>query len=287
MLIIRVMGGLGNQMFQYALYRAMKERGLSVKLDDRYLKKNGNQHNGLELKRVFGLNYDSAGITDIVKNGGDPYAFICRMKRRLLHIENKNVVIEQDFEYKPYLFELENSYLCGYWQSEKYFIEIRDRIINDFKFVLSLSDENQKLVQKIKEKNSVALHIRRGDYLSNENKELYGNICTDEYYQKAIQYFTSNYKDVHFFIFSDDSDIEKNSNINFCQHTIINWNRGLSSYVDMQLMSLCKHNIIANSSFSWWAAWLNTNKEKQVIMPKKWINRDGKNDIFCDGWIRM
>lgn len=141
-------------------------------------------------------------------------------------------------------------------------------------------------MRRIIETNSVSIHIRRGDYLSEINQGLYGGICTEMYYAKAITYICNKIDQPSFFVFSNEIDWVKN-NVDIPNPTYIDFNNGADSWQDMFLMSQCKHNIIANSSFSWWGAWLNRNTNKIVITPSRFINLEEDSDIIPDAWIRI
>ena len=178
------------------------------------------------------------------------------------------------------------NYYIGYWQSEKFFKDISDEIRKDFSFPKFTSEKNLEILKLIKSYNSVSIHIRRGDYLQNRG---FNGLAPLEYYQKAIEYIKNKIENPHFFIFSNDIEwCRKNLSIENSYY--IDWNRGEESYRDMQLMSLCKHNIIPNSTFSWWGAWLNKNPNKIVIAPEKWfndcVNIDYSN-IVPETWIKI
>lgn len=159
---------------------------------------------------------------------------------------------------------------------------------NAFSFNLSCtSEKTQNTAKLIQRKNSISIHIRRGDYLNPANSSVFGNICTLSYYQKSIKWFNDSFQDISFFVFSDDITWVK-ENLQFPSEVYyIDWNSGNNSWEDMCLMSLCKHNIVANSTFSWWGAWLNSNPEKLVLCPPKYTNSDNGIDLFPKTWIRI
>lgn len=179
------------------------------------------------------------------------------------------------------------NFFLGYWQTEKYFCHIEKEIQATFEFKRELlSPETARFLRRIIETNSVSIHIRRGDYLSEINQGLYGGICTEMYYAKAITYICNKIDQPSFFVFSNEIDWVKN-NVDIPNPTYIDFNNGADSWQDMFLMSQCKHNIIANSSFSWWGAWLNRNTNKIVITPSRFINLEEDSDIIPDTWIRI
>ena len=177
-------------------------------------------------------------------------------------------------------------YYDGYWQNEGNFRDIRNLVLTAFTFPEFLDEKNKMLACKLKAYNSVSCHIRRGDYLKIPTM----CVCTPEYYVQAIDKMNKLVNPNLYCVFSDD--------INWCKNHLsqlwegkkvvyVDWNKGKESFRDMQLMSLCKHNIIANSSFSWWGAWLNQNEKKIVIAPEKWMNKNLINDPICNDWMRV
>jgi len=287
MIIVAFMGGLGNQMFQYALFKKFQLLGKDVKGDISFYDKN-NAHNGFEIERVFNLKIPRASQEEI--NRLKDTSNFLRKYRRFFRIFWKSTDIEQiNFDFCESILLLDNAYLNGYWQSEKYFKDISKQVRKDFTFRnTDLTDK--KILKKIKNTNSISIHIRRGDYESDPNtKKLLGGICTIDYYNQAINLIQSRINKPVFFIFSDDLNWAKENLRLSSKHFFIDINRGENSYKDMFLMSYCKHNIIANSSFSWWGAWLNKNQNKLVIAPAKWSNnkRLDSKDIVPESWIRI
>lgn len=257
--VVFLSGGLGNQMFQYALYASLKEQAYNVKVDIGLLK-NDRQHNGYELDKVFNMHAKS-----------DPFDIFLVRCMYYINIWNPNILINL-IKYFLKLLRIifisdktqnfkgiKNDnivYFCGYFQSAKYFSNLKN-VYSIFKFQEeTISKQSKEILSLITHTNSISIHIRRGDYISENNKNLYGGICTTEYYQKAIDIMCSKVTNPHFFIFSNDIEwCEKNI---YLPHVFyVNCNKGEDSWQDMYLMSKCKHNIIANSTFSWWGAYLN------------------------------
>ena len=293
MIVIRLTGGLGNQMFQYAFGRATANRlGVEMRLDlsDSTL----SIHQGYELKRVFGIEAKIATESDMANVLGWQRPEIIRKalkKLRLTALFAKGLVEEPHFHFSAKMLQVpDNSYLSGYWQSEKYFEDAIECIRNDFKFSKPPSALNKVLLQEIADSNTTAisLHVRRGDYVHNQAvSQVHGN-CSLEYYHAAIQYVLQRVQSPLFYVFSDDMDWVRNHLEMPFPHKLITHNRGESSYEDMRLMSLCQHHIIANSSFSWWGAWLNANPKKLVIAPKNWFADESRpHDLFPDGWVAL
>lgn len=176
---------------------------------------------------------------------------------------------------------------CGFWQTEKYFLDIEHEVREAFTFNPKLlSQQTKQFEVQIRNTNSVSVHIRRGDFLTRENIFLYGNICCLDYYKKAIEKMVGIVPLSRFFVFSNDVDWCK-KHLEFCNPIYVDCNKREDSWQDMYLMSQCKHNIIANSSFSWWGAWLNKNPQKVVIFPSKFMNQGLSQDIISKSWIKI
>lgn len=285
--IVKIMGGLGNQMFQYAFYKSMKNFDVNTKYDLSLFEKI-QMHNGFELDKIFEIENSIANSKDLrlFYRGNNKY-----INKILYAIQfNKyQEYIQRDYSYLPEVYNLRNTMFIGYWQSEKYFHTVKEELLKDFRFKNTLDAKNKDLRSYIDETESVSLHIRRGDYYSDKNaRELNGDICTKDYYLKAVNEINNRIKNPTFFIFSDDFYWVK-STLDFDSYIFVDWNKSDQSYIDMQLMSNCKHNIIANSSFSWWGAYLNANIDKYVISPNKWFNHVEYNidDIILPDWIQI
>ncbi len=290
MIISQIIGGLGNQMFQYAAGRALSQQyGVPLRLDVSGFAGYG-LHQGFELQRVFNCPVETATEAEVRDILG--WQFSSGIRRILARpgmkvFRRKCFVVEPHFHYWPEINNVpRDCYLAGYWQSEKYFADAGSDIRADFTFKSPLTEMNAALSAEIGKVNSVSLHVRRGDYVSsNKNQAIYG-ACSLDYYQAAIQYISEYVEYPNFFIFSDDQAwVKDNLKMNFpCQY--VDHNQGAESYNDMNLMSMCRHHIIANSSFSWWGAWLNPDPEKIVVAPKRWFNNQTDvQDLFPSGWV--
>lgn len=284
MIILRTVGGLGNQMIHYAFYRQLIHKGYIVKLDinDFELTENHgmNMHNGYELQRVF----PKVIIDYASKKERAKYFTMTNKILRKFGLGNK-IVQQTEFYFDKKYFNLpDNVYLVGDWGSEKYFSDIFYEIRQQFTFS-RLDEANQLIANAIENSNSVSIHVRRGDYVGHS---LFDGVCNLEYYKKAIEFVKQNVANPTFFIFSNDLDWCR-VHLKIANATFITGNTKDQSYIDMQLMSLCKHNIIANSSFSWWAAWLNNNKEKLILCPQKFFNGNihDERDIYPETWIKI
>ena len=289
MKIVNIIGGLGNQMFQYAYALVLKNKFKTenVLLDVHHFNYY-KLHNGFELKRIFkNINLEIADRTQLRKvTRYIPHYYLSRLIRKILPKLKSEYVEEHFYAYNDSPFNvIGDCYYEGYWQVFNYYAPIKDKIISAFKFP-DPNGKNKEMVQEILSTNSVGIHIRRGDYLNHKD---FKGICEIDYYRRAINDLDINSEAYKFYIFSND--------ISWCKmhieplvgnHEIkyVTQNCGYESFWDMYLMSNCRNLIIANSSFSWWAAFLNTNADR-IYVPTKWIN--GKNivDIYDPTWLKI
>jgi len=292
MVVTNLIGGLGNQMFQYAAGRALSlQYKTPLRLDISGFANYG-LHQGFELHRVFNCSAEVASKTDVRRTlGWQSLPFVRRVLLRpsMAAFRHENYIIEPHFYYWPSFHQLtKDSYLQGYWQSEKYFTDVATQIREDFTFKLPMKNKDAELVLDMNQLNSVSLHVRRGDYASNPEATSVHGLCSIEYYQMAIKYISERVHLPNLYIFSDDiAWVKNNLKIDFPHH-YINHNHGAESFNDMRLMSLCKHHIIANSSFSWWGAWLNASVDKIVVAPHRWFAIDAdESDLIPSGWTRL
>ncbi len=288
MIITQLNGGLGNQMFQYATARCIAEKAccsllldISV-LSEKYESKTYRNY-GLN---VFNIKADIANsnICKIAKRAESKYLKYLNF----FFFPKLRIIKESGFAYEPFNIEPgENIYLKGYWQSEKYFSDIREIILKEFLPKNEVTGKNKDMNEIISSVNSVSVHVRRGDYVANPITNRVHGVCDTEYYNKAMHHIESKVENPHYFIFSDDIPWCKENISSQNQLTFVDINTGEKAYEDLRLMSFCKHNIIANSSFSWWGAWLNANPKKIVIAPKKWFNDSSREtkDLFPDSWV--
>jgi hypothetical protein len=294
MIIVTLMGGLGNQMFQYAFGKSLSLRlNRELVLDKSFLIKNLN--NPDVTPRDFELSIFSIHDKVIIYDPGIGFgpSFPYRLNRLVDPLTKKfnNQIIFTDSEPIEQLLKTKAKkiFLNGYFQKEIYFINEEQSIRKSFAFRDQLFTGNEIVKNEILGSNSVSLHVRRGDYVSNDKTNLYHGVCDLDYYQNAIKTQMNYGEDLHFFVFSDDIDwCRTNLNIT-AKVTFVSNNKGANSYKDMQLMSLCKHNIIANSSFSWWGAWLNNSHNKVVVAPKKWF-ADSSIDtkqLYPKNWLLL
>lgn len=293
MIVVKLQGGLGNQMFQYAAGKALSEHsGKELKIDLSYLEQNKKQievfvSRPYELKLFPNIREDAGNFS--TQNIGKAFRlFTFLRKKKLL-----DVFTESTMAYEPSFFRLKTPVLIdGFFQNEQYFLPFKSAILHAFQFPsLSGKDPNNLILQDISHTMSVAVHVRRGDYLNNLILQHHG-LCSKEYYTAAIERINKQYPGAKFYFFSDDIAWVKKELQQLVVHSfLVEGNEGRNAWKDMLLMSKCKHQIIANSSFSWWGAWLNTNTEKTVIAPEHWfankVLQDQTKDICPSSWIRI
>ncbi len=297
LVIARLMGGLGNQMFQYATARALAlRRGAALKFDITGFSEVGShteRRYELDSLRIHG---GPADAVDLGRFGRIRRAGFPRLDRvlRWLRIDRSNgdwpVYREPHFQFDPALPELRAPvYLDGYWQSERYFSDIAALLRQEFTAKAPLDPKNNALAQSIDAVNAVSLHVRRGDYVDNPATNRFHGICSLDYYQRALDYISLRVEAPHLFVFSDDQQWTR-ANLRYtAATTFVDVNDPEHGYRDMGLMARCRHHIIANSSFSWWGAWLNPSHEKIVVAPDRWFSasRNDTRDLIPSSWVRL
>ena len=284
MIIVKLKGGLGNQMFQYAAARQLAEKlSVPLKLDIAFLLADAPDRTKREYELdKFEISAELATPSEIeeIKNKNKKNPF------RLFHIKERY--------YKtisPFLQKGKKYYMNGYWQSEKYFDKIESILRKEFVFKDPLTETYfVDLLQKIKTTTSVSIHFRRGDYVTDSKTNRHHGVCSLDYYQKAVEYLSKQFDSLHLFISSDDIFWAK-SNFHTDLPMFFVEKNNETQHSDFRLMSMCKHNIIANSSYSWWAAWLNPNEDKIVIAPRQWYMNKRKQlqaaDRVPKSWVRI
>jgi len=284
MKIVKVAGGLGNQMFQYAFARALEERtGDEVYLDlstYEYMP----AHNGFELDRLFAIQYRAAREEDVERLATHPHNSLSQIRRK--YFTKRTHHIDRVFRYDPSVFELKGDrYFEGWWQSEQYFTPIAGKLREEFRFIAAPGARNEELIATAEagdktmahgaaacetaglERRLVSVHVRRGDTLKHPDTW----VCTGAYYRNAFALVRESVVQPHFLVFSDDlSWCRANLGLGAAEATYVDWNRGSDSWRDLWLMSRCHSHIIANSSFSWWGAWLDPAPYKLVLAPERW-----------------
>lgn len=291
MILVRIMGGLGNQMFQYAAGRQLAATHHTVlKLDISDFQDYSLHDYGLSAFKIRELLATPEEIQLLKEPESGSFKkkikkFLrCPSKVGTTHIQ------ETQYHFDPEILTLPDSvYLDGYWQSEKYFLNIADIIRNEFTVKLPQADKNRQLAQQITACESVSLHVRRGDYVTDAKTNTIHGTCDLDYYAHCIERLSQKVHHPCFFIFSDDPEwAEKNLKITH-PTTFVAHNGPGKNYEDLRLMSQCRHHIIANSSFSWWGAWLGQHPNTSVYAPKRWFNSPSFNtkDLLPEAWNRI
>lgn len=282
MKVISVKGGLGNQMFAYAAYLALRKKLLfQVVLLE--MTEIWGEHNGKDIIKVFDhLNWHSYKYYRRVQKLYSEYA-----TKSLFALKTEN---ETDYgNYVKDYFGFLPLFCCysGYWQTEKYFEKVANKVKKTFRFNVSkLNGQSREMASEIiNDPFAVSVHVRKGDY--SKYQDVFCDICSDGYYDRAIDVMKKKYPFARFYYFSDDVDFVRANFDLSDKDAIVDWNKGDDSWQDMYLMSICKHNIIANSTFSWWGAWLNASDSKMVIAPKNWFVKCEGRDIAPEKWIRL
>ena len=297
MIIVSLFGGLGNQMFQYACGKAIATKlGVELKLDislvnDRTPRKDFT-YRDYELA-VFNIEDEIATEAEVRKfipnlwNSSEIQRQFYKIKRIL----TQKVLYTEKLKFR-YNSEIDtvrdNSYIYGYFQTERYFEHIRAELLERFRLKNQVDEKNAALIKKMQTENSVSVHVRRGDYTNSP----FSLLSVEDYYQKAIDFILEKVEVPVFYIFTNDPEwVEDNFKVLQINKSIVTINFGNQSYMDMILMSNCRHNICANSSFSWWGAWLNTNPNKIVVTPKSWFKSteyvESIYDLIPEKWLSL
>lgn len=291
-IITKLIGGLGNQMFQYATGRALAHR-LDVPLS---LDASGFEHYDLRRYELGELAICAtvASEEELAKAGvaSRPHSLADRAMKFLGVRRPANVIREATFAYDDRLERAgAPAYLDGYWQSERYFSGIADLLRREFSLKAPANDANAALARQIGAagSNAVSLHIRRGDYVSNAQTAQYHGVCSLDYYRAAVDHVAERIDVPHFFVFSDDHAwVSQNFRLDHAA-TLVDVNDADHGAWDMALMKACRHHIIANSSFSWWGAWLNPHADKIVVAPERWFSgaSHDTSDLVPTSWSRL
>ena len=307
MIIIEMNGGLGNQLQQYALYEKFKALGKEVKLDtswftvkesvaekttpDGKAREEKTTKRKLELGYFLKVTYEVCTIEEKQNILGN--SSILAKAFRKLHLTEDRRYTEHQM-YDEGLFKLENRVLTGYWACEAYYGDILPALRQKLVFPPSDNPMNGKMKKQMGETNAVSIHLRRGDYLTPDNQQIFGGICTRAYYERAMEYIEKRVDEAHFYVFSDEPDYAQEFMEKVIGHrsdyTIVDINHGKDSFYDINLMSQCRHHICANSTFSFWGARLNARPDRIAVRPLKqkngvdWYKPEAMKRLW-PGWI--
>lgn len=294
--IVKILGGLGNQMFQYALFLRLKHDAPSVQLMlDIHSFRGYNHHHGYQLDHAFGIDAPLASVAEVSRLAY-PYVHyrLWQVMSRCMPRRSTMCCEPADGRFMPEaLTRTHDTYYDGYWLDERYFSCIAPKIRQAFT-PAHIDQRNADFILSLHAEPSISLHVRRGDYVDHP---LYKGICDLDYYRRAIaemdRQLTSrhiNAADLHFCIFSNDPEWCRTHILPLLQgrrYTFVDWNSGTASHLDITLMSHCRHHIIANSSFSWWGAWLNPDSQKIVVCPTRWLNDTSSRLGFPADWTHV
>lgn len=293
MVIVKIMGGIASQLHKYAVGRAVSLKySMPLFLDLSWFESTPE----CDTPRVFRLNEFSTHYEIASKNqiglltGSKAHIRVkdALLNRFGINLHKKSYVVRAPWNL-PRREDLKNGiYLAGEWGGDKYFSDIKDILVNEFKPADTLSEIAKQHLQEIAQSQSVSVHIRRGDYVSNANAAKLHALCDKEYYAAATELMAARIKTPKYFLFSDD----KQEALKLVKGEDVTLIDGISDVEEFYLMSQCKHNICANSGFSYLAAWIGTEKDKVVISTKKWVKDPIRNaqifeSFYCDGWIYL
>lgn len=295
MVIIQLAGGLGNQMFQYALYLELKALGREVKIDDVSGFVQDVQRKPALAR--FGITYDRPSKKEMEKMLDSSMLPWQRVRRKLFG-RQKKAYFEESKLFMPEILEWDDIYLEGYWQSQRYFRDVvkqvravfdTDGLIAYLQSVGLWEKSPAQYLDEINNTRSVSVHVRRGDYLTPENQELFGGICTEEYYIEGMRLMRERCPGCSFYLFCNDKDWARESFTERKDVTLVDLPHGGESSTDGEidfdcaefvLMSRCQHHILANSSFSWWASYLGSDSDSFVLAPDRWLNHVDCRDFY-------
>ncbi len=303
--IIRMSGGLGNQMFQYALYMKLCSLGKEVKFDD--INEYRSDDTRPIMLALFGIDYPRATWDEIIEFTDGSMKILKRIERKIFG--RRAIEYYENGFYDPQVLQFDSMYLRGNFQSEKYFEDIKDEVralyqfpdLEELHLPEKLYKSTKTCLDAIESTEAVGIHMYRSD--SRLDEELYEGICTEKYYEGAVRFVQEKYPDAVFYVFSNEPKwvrgwveylIENQLHENMDREQIraleerfvmVEANTEHTGYLDMMLMSKCKHNVISNSSFSWWASWLNANPDKLVVAPDKWVNDRESSDVYTKGMV--
>jgi hypothetical protein len=293
MVIVRLCGGLGNQMFQYALGRTIAlRRKVPLKFDLTWFTQFGVRNYKLDRLRIVADG--EATPEEIAHVEGDDRGGLSRwlfwlVQARLPYYRRAKIE-ERCTTFDPYVLHApKNVYLGGYWPCERYFAHIRELLLQEFEPVEPPDPVSREMAQVMEQNESVSLHVRRGDYVTDPQFHRRHGLCPLDYYHQAIARLTSTVRRPEFFVFSDDIPWVREHLVMDWPVTYVTHNGEARDYEDMRLMSRCKHHIIANSTFSWWGAWLCRHPGKMVLAPRRWLNDPtiDTRDRVPDSWQRI
>ena len=283
--IVRISAGLGNQMFEYAFALVLNEIHGDVKLDlgwfDRF-----EHHNGYELGRLFDVRLPLASEEECRAVGDLSFSRLARLRRKLLWTRPSHHV-ETPRAYDPYYLSASlPCYFDGYWQSYRYYAGREGLVRGALRFRPPMSEKNLRLLDRVRGRVMIGLHVRRGDYVGSASL---GRAFGPLYYRRALDQALEGASDPVVLVFSDDLVWCRENIHTSCETLFVDWNRGEQSFEDMRIMAGCDRLVICNSSFIWWGAWLGERPGRRIFAPERWFaaGQSDNMDIIPPEWIRV
>jgi hypothetical protein len=290
-IVTRLKGGIGNQLFQYAAgFRLASVRNAELKLDcSMFENVEFRTPRSYELG-VFDLTAEIATAEDVSSALASARQPIHRRLLERFRSPAGGAATERHFHFDPEVLSLpDNTIMDGYWQSERYFCDVADRVRREFSFAQAATGRNAELFSEIAECDSVSLHVRRGDYAADPATRATHGVCSLDYYDRAVTYVVERVSEPVFFLFSDDPQwvrdhLKVRGSVKIVDHNGLD-----SGSEDLRLMARCRHHVIANSTFSWWGAWLDPNPDKIVVAPRQWFADDSlvTTDLLPASWVKL
>jgi len=297
LIVVKLMGGLGNQMFQYAAGRSLSLRlGTELKMDRSFLDgpQTGNTPRSYELGG-YCVREDFADSREVAELNGRKAT---RWQTALLRLRQEaglsryrpNVLREKGSRFQPEFLTVSGDvYMEGYWQSEKYFSGVSDVIRREFSIRLPLEGRDAELADALEREDSVSVHVRRGDYVQQPETMQFHGVCGEEYYRRCMDIVSQRIRNPHFVVFTDEPGLAREGFRTRHRVTFIDWDAPRPGSTDLELMCRCRHHVLANSSFSWWGAWLGTSPGNIVLAPARWFNNPEMDtrDLLPVSWERV
>lgn len=285
--VISFSGGLGNQMFQYALLKNLERKGKNVLADLESYQRIGVMK--FRLPEVFPNIRLEVCTQEQKKNLLEKNMRIGKKEKKfVMYKEITSLLPDKKKKADMSLLDITGGIIVGMHQNYRFAEMVKDDLLESFKFNKWHEDKLKRMADSMEKENSISIHVRRGDYTSKNNVAYYGNICTERYYENAMKYMEERIENCRFYFFSDDiEDIKEHYRMKNAVYVERSMFDAYEDWYDMYLMSVCKHNIIANSTFSWWGAWLNQHDGRIVVAPTKWINTCDYQDIYPGEWIQI
>lgn len=299
MIVVHLIGGMGNQMFQYAFGRSLAlKNSTELKLDLTAFATYKLHKYSLDKLNIQAQPAQPGEVGNLIFGVSHPIPLMgLKILQKVLQKLNltpfflrRSFLEEKEYCFSPeFLSHRGEAYIKGYWQTEKYFRDFREQLLTDFEIKIPPSEKNRRMLDQINDCSSVSVHVRRADYLTDPTASGVYVCCDMDYYRQAINQIRERVSNPKFFVFSDDCEWAEQQFGSEKDITVADINDASANYEDLRLMGNCRHNIIANSSFSWWGAWLNRNPEKVVVAPRNWFKGDqfDTKDIVPEGWIKI